>query len=136
MAERRMPLYLARASYRRRRLIDALRLLPFLMFGLWLLPLLWGGEGTNRPLGAGSRAFVHVFVVWALGLIACAWLARYLRREAVPPETIAQDETVQEAASQVSATDSATDTEVDTETDTESASEADQARVPSNGEAG
>ncbi len=128
MAERRMPLYLARASYRRRRLIDALRLLPFLMFGLWLLPLLWGGEGTNRPLGAGSRAFVHVFVVWALGLIACAWLAHYLRREAVPPETIAQDETVQEAASQVSATDSATDTE--------SASEADQARVPSNGESG
>ena len=132
MAERRMPLYLARASYRRRRLIDALRLLPFLMFGLWLLPLLWGGEGTNRPLGAGSRAFVHVFVVWALGLIACAWLARYLRREAVPPETITQDETVQEAASQGSATDSATDTEADSETD----SEADQARAPSDGEAG
>jgi hypothetical protein len=132
MAERRMPLYLARASYRRRRLIDALRLLPFLMFGLWLLPLLWGGEGTNRPLGAGSRAFVHVFVVWALGLIACAWLARYLRREAVPPETITQDETVQEAASQGSATDSATDTEADSETD----SEADQARALSDGEAG
>jgi len=132
MAERRMPLYLARASYRRRRLIDALRLLPFLMFGLWLLPLLWGGEGTNRPLGAGSRAFVHVFVVWALGLIACAWLARYLRREAVPPETIVQDETVQEAASQGSATDSATGTEADSETD----SEADQARAPSDGEAG
>jgi hypothetical protein len=127
-----MPLYLARASYRRRRLIDALRLLPFLMFGLWLLPLLWGGEGTNRPLGAGSRAFVHVFVVWALGLIACAWLARYLRREAVPPESITQDETVQEAASQGSATDSATDTEADSETD----SEADQARAPSDGEAG
>ncbi|WP_417274567.1 hypothetical protein [Celeribacter halophilus] len=131
MAERRMPLYLARASYRRRRLIDALRLLPFLMFGLWLLPLLWGGEGTNRPLGAGSRAFVHVFVVWALGLIACAWLARYLRREAVPPESITQDETVQEAASQGSATDSATGTEADSETD----SEADQARAPSDGEA-
>lgn len=80
MAERRGPLYLARASYRRRRLIDALRLLPFLMFGLWLLPLLWGGEGTDRPVGAGSRAFLHVFVVWALGLIAAAWLARHLAR--------------------------------------------------------
>ncbi|MEG3663790.1 hypothetical protein [Celeribacter halophilus] len=136
MAERRMPLYLARASYRRRRLIDALRLLPFLMFGLWLLPLLWGGEGTNRPLGAGSRAFVHVFVVWALGLIACAWLARYLRREAVPPESITQDETVQEAASQGSATDSATDTEAGSEADSETDSETDQARAPSDGEAG
>lgn len=104
MAERRMPLYLARASYRRRRLIDALRLLPFLMFGLWLLPLLWGGEGTNRPLGAGSRAFIHVFVVWALGLIASAWLARYLRREAVPLETIVQDEASQDTVSQDGAT--------------------------------
>lgn len=80
MAERRSPLYLERASYRRRRLIDAQRLLPILLFGLWLLPLLWGGEGTEQPLGAGSRAFVHVFVVWALGIVAAGWVAWLLMR--------------------------------------------------------
>ncbi len=88
MPERRMPLYLARASYRRRRLIDALRLLPFLLFGLWLLPLLWGGEGTDQPVGAGARGFVHVFVIWALGLIAAAWLARRLRHADGPAEPL------------------------------------------------
>ncbi len=88
MAERRGPLYLARASYRRRRLIDALRLLPFLMFGLWLLPLLWGGEGTGRPVGAGSRAFLHVFLIWALGVIASFWLARRLKRAEGPFEPL------------------------------------------------
>lgn len=87
-AEGRAPLYLARASYRRRLLIDALRLLPFLMFGLWLLPLLWGGEGTDRPVGAGSRAFLHVFVVWALGLWATIWLSRALRRAEGPVEAL------------------------------------------------
>jgi|GEM_PF-319396 hypothetical protein len=90
MAERRGPLYLARASYRRRRLIDALRLLPFLMFGLWLLPLLWGGEGTDRPVGAGSRAFLHVFVVWALGLWVAALLTRRLARAETAPERAVQ----------------------------------------------
>ncbi|PTQ68870.1 hypothetical protein [Celeribacter persicus] len=89
MAERRGPLYLARASYRRRRLIDALRLLPFLMFGLWLLPLLWGGEGTDRPVGAGARAFLHVFVVWALGIAAAALLTRRLARAETAPERAA-----------------------------------------------
>ncbi|WP_396022181.1 hypothetical protein [Celeribacter litoreus] len=83
-----MPLYLARASYRRRRLIDALRLLPFLLFGLWLLPLLWGGAGTDTPVGAGGRSFVHVFVVWALGIAVAAWLARRLRRAEGPIEPL------------------------------------------------
>ncbi len=89
MAERRGPLYLARASYRRRRLIDALRLLPFLMFGLWLLPLLWGGEGTDQPVGAGARAFLHVFVVWALGLVAAALLTRRLSQGEAAAERVA-----------------------------------------------
>ncbi|AJE47728.1 hypothetical protein [Celeribacter indicus] len=80
MAERRSPLYLARASYRRRRLIDAHRLLPFVMFGLWLLPLLWGGEGTDQPLGAGVRSVLHVFAVWALGIVAAALIAARLTR--------------------------------------------------------
>ncbi|SFI91798.1 hypothetical protein [Celeribacter neptunius] len=84
MADQRGPLYLARASYRRRRLIDALRLLPFLLLALWMLPLLWGGEGTDQPVGAGARAFLHVFLVWALGVILAAWLAFRLSRAEGP----------------------------------------------------
>nr|WP_319251895.1 hypothetical protein [uncultured Celeribacter sp.] len=80
MADRRGPLYLPPASYRRRRLIDALRLLPFLMFFLWLLPLLWGGDSIDSPRGGGSAAFVHIFVVWALGIALAFAVARKLQR--------------------------------------------------------
>ena len=78
MAERRAPLYLARRSYRRRRLTDALRLLPVMMGILWLLPLLWGGPGTDSPTGEGSRAVIHVFAIWGLGIIAAILISRAL----------------------------------------------------------
>lgn len=81
MADGPTPLYLARRSYRRRRLIDALQLLPFLLFALWVLPLLWGGGDTGRPIGEGSRAFVHVFLVWGLGILGVVFLSRSLKRE-------------------------------------------------------
>ncbi len=98
MAEGRSPVYLARASYRRRRLIDAQRLLPFLLLCLWLLPLLWGGEGTDQPLGAGSRSFVHVFVVWALGILAAGWLAFFLAHGAARTEELLTSQSRSEGA--------------------------------------
>lgn len=80
MPDQRTPLYLARASYRQRRLIDAQRLLPVLLFVLFLVPLLWGGEGTGHPIGQGAKSLVFVFVIWAIAIVATLWFSRALRR--------------------------------------------------------
>ena len=73
----RNSLFLARDSYRRRRLHDASRLLPFLGVVFFLVPLLWpsgaepeiiGGEATSM-----SAALFYVFICWA-GLIALSVL--------------------------------------------------------------
>lgn len=78
---RRSPLYLARASYRRRRLIDAQRLLPIFLFLLYLVPLLWGGAGSDEPVGGGVRGYVHVFTVWIGAIVAAGMIARALMRD-------------------------------------------------------
>lgn len=68
MPNSRQPLFLARASYRKRRLRDGARLLPLFGALLLLLPLLWPDAGR---VVAGHWAFV--FAVWA-GLIGIAAL--------------------------------------------------------------
>lgn len=80
MPDRNEPLFLARETYRRRRLMDAARFLPFLGIFLFLVPALWAmdtGEGL-----------VYLFGVWAV-LIAVAWaISRRLpvsSREDEPP---------------------------------------------------
>ncbi|WP_370303264.1 hypothetical protein [Pseudooceanicola sp.] len=65
------PLFLERQSYRRRRLMDAAKLLPILGAALFLIPLFWPTEGEAAvPM---SRAMVFIFLVWA-GLIGAAAL--------------------------------------------------------------
>ncbi len=64
----RPSLFLERQSYRRRRLTDAARVLPFLGAALLVLPLLWpdhGVEGGGVPL---SSAILYIFACW-IGLI-------------------------------------------------------------------
>ena len=56
------PVFLARQSYRRRRLGDAARLFPIVGLVMFLLPLLWAGEART------SGGLIYVFAVWA-GLI-------------------------------------------------------------------
>jgi hypothetical protein len=67
--------FLERESYRRRRLMDAARLLPILGALLFMLPLLWPdpdpGEATNGI--AMSSAMIYVFAVW-IGLIGAIFL--------------------------------------------------------------
>ncbi|MGR3271017.1 hypothetical protein DU478_14460 [Thalassococcus profundi] len=77
---RRPSLFLERRTYRRRRLMDAARLLPLLGLLLWCIPLLWpsGPEGVTS-----SGALTYIFCVW-LGLILVAFgLALRLRSEEV-----------------------------------------------------
>ena len=56
MRRPRQPLFLARATYRRRRLRDAARLLPVVGVFLLAQPLLW-------PQGGAGPVVVFVFVV-------------------------------------------------------------------------
>lgn len=71
----RPPVFLARASYRRRRLHDTARLAPLAAAFLWTLPLLWP-HGETRV----SAVLVYLFATWGLSVLVSAALARALRR--------------------------------------------------------
>ncbi len=68
------PVFLERRSYRMRRLMDAIRLLPFLGLVLWMVPLVWPLPETT-PTGAiaMSTALKYIFGIWIL-LITLCWL--------------------------------------------------------------
>lgn len=93
MSPKRAPLFLARRAYRRRRLRDAARLLPFLGIFLFLLPLLW----APAPIQPGHLAAVRdtaadglwLVKVWAVLVVLAALLAPHLGRE---EEDEAQDQ--------------------------------------------
>ena len=69
----RQRLVLETRSYRMRRMMDLLRVLPVVGLALWLVPLLWArpGEGTD-PMTTGT-ALRYLFLVWG-GLILVAFL--------------------------------------------------------------
>ncbi|MCX7289038.1 MAG: hypothetical protein NTW20_16220 [Rhodobacterales bacterium] len=66
------PVFLGRASYRRRRLRDAARLLPVLGILLLLLPLFWT---EARLVRHASGDMIYFFLVWLLLIGAAAGLA-------------------------------------------------------------
>jgi hypothetical protein len=73
------PIFLERRTYRRRRLIDAARLLPIAGLLLFLVPLMW----ANGPGASTARGLIYLFLIWASLILVAAWMARYLAR----PET-------------------------------------------------
>lgn len=77
MAPGRGPLFVERQSYRRRRVMDAARILPVLGFVLVLLPVLWTQGGR---MGIAGQA-VYLFALWVLLILAAAVLSRALSRE-------------------------------------------------------
>lgn len=83
MTGRPRPAFLAPAPYRRRRLADAARLLPFAGLILMLLPLAWepGEPGAARDTAGDT---VYLFALWAVLIAAAAALAPALGR--APPE--------------------------------------------------
>ena len=74
----RPPVFLARETYRRRRLMDAARLLPFLGVFAFALPVLW----FNSPATSGAK--IYLFVAWLALIVMTGVLAARLNRE--PPE--------------------------------------------------
>ena len=82
----REPIFLARDTYRRRRLIDALRLLPVIGLLLFLAPLV-GGAGYLRSTAFGG---MFLFAAW-FGLIFATWALGRLLARRVPPATFEAD---------------------------------------------
>lgn len=81
MPQLRQPLFLARATYRKRRLRDGARLLPIFGLLMLLVPLLW--PATARAV---APHWAFVFAVWA-GLIV---LAGVLSRRLVEAEGLGE----------------------------------------------
>ncbi len=77
MRRPRQPLFLARATYRRRRLRDAARLVPVVGAFLLVLPLFWAQGGAGPVV-------VFVFLVWALVIGLAALLAPGLEQPDPP----------------------------------------------------
>lgn len=74
-------LFLERRSYRRRRMMDAVRILPLLCTVLFLMvPLMWPkGEAGDAAMSL-STAIWYLFAVWALAITASFGLWRRIRR--------------------------------------------------------
>ena len=76
----RPPLFLERESYRRRRLMDAARLLPLFGGAMLLVPMFWsGGHRTSSGL-------VFLFAVWFAIILATGILAARLSAPLRKPE--------------------------------------------------
>ena len=60
MARERLPLFLARSSYRKRRKMDALKMLAFFGAILWLIPAIWRGtERLGKAPSEGALGFAN-----------------------------------------------------------------------------
>lgn len=81
---RKVPLFLAPSPYRRRRLRDAVRILPVVAMFLMILPILWSpaGQGDRRLSGD----VIYFFLIWLLLILAAGALARGLMRPPGPDE--------------------------------------------------
>lgn len=66
------PILLERESYRRRRLRDAAKLSPLIGLVLFLMPVMWAGDGST----AGGLVFL--FTAWAILIVVMMILSRRL----------------------------------------------------------
>lgn len=73
------PIFLERAAYRRRRLMDAARLLPILTLGVLLLPV-WLAPAQM----SGAGGMIWLFAVWLAVILASAALHARLGRKTRP----------------------------------------------------
>ena len=82
MAREPAPVFLERGSYRRRRVMDAARLVVVVGAGLWMVPLLWPSpDQSDVPPVPMSTALFYIFGVWLALIIVSTVLVRRLRRD-------------------------------------------------------
>lgn len=96
MSSGRSLIFLERQTYRRRRLIDWIRMLPIIGLILWLVPLLWPVDGSGQV--STADAVVYLFAVWfvlvVIKAISSTALARARRAEDAEREASEQQETL------------------------------------------
>lgn len=81
------PIFLERSSYRRRRLWDVVRMLPFLGAVLWMVPLLWPLPDGDEVEGvATSSALLYLFAVWIFLTFVARLLWRGTSQAATSPD--------------------------------------------------
>jgi len=73
------PLFLEQRTYRRRRMADAARFLPFLGAILFSVPLLWGQAGTDAA--STTAVMLYLFLVWGILVAVSAGISRKLRED-------------------------------------------------------
>ena len=71
--------FLEKRSYRLRRLIDAVRLLPVLGLLLFLSPLLATPDVSVDPTSTANVG-IFIFAAWAVMILAAGWLSARIRR--------------------------------------------------------
>ena len=79
----RRPVFLEKRSYRHRRTMDAVRMLPFLGLALWMMPLLWPLPAEAEGGIPMSLALRYLFGVWAFLILVCGVL--WWRTRGEPP---------------------------------------------------
>jgi len=64
-------------------MMDAVRLLPLLVLGFWMVPLLWPCKNTllRAMLSPCQHALRYVFGVWRCGIACCFLLWRRTARQ-------------------------------------------------------
>jgi hypothetical protein len=76
MTKRPAPLFLARKSYRRRRMTDAARLLPIVGVFLFLMPILW--QPASTPAHDTGYGVAYLFIVWTLLILAARVISHFV----------------------------------------------------------
>ena len=84
----RIPVFVERRTYRRRRMADAARMLPLLGGLLFCLPLLWSVDG---PPSTTSSMF-YLFSIWVLLCLVSAMISRRLPVDVANSEPNSQNE--------------------------------------------
>ncbi|WP_170331349.1 hypothetical protein [Ruegeria arenilitoris] len=83
----RPSLFLERQSYRRRRLSDAARLLPFLGAALIGLPLLWPDGSAGEDAVPLSSAILYIFGCWGALILISMFFGFVAKRFAAREDT-------------------------------------------------
>lgn len=84
MKDPQQPVFLARQSYRNRRLSDAARTIPVFGALVFMLPLLWTGRGSEA--GNTGSAGLWLFFAWFILIVATGLLSRRLKGMDRDPE--------------------------------------------------
>lgn len=86
MKEPRDTVFLERDLYRRRRVIDAVKLLPLLGMFLFLMPALTL-DATQTAQTSTANRMIYFFVVWFCLIAAAFVLSLWLRPETQPAQS-------------------------------------------------